>query len=350
MPWKKVGKWSGGYVRQLVEAGQPKGRPVYVIEKRVDGVRFHVSTRCHDRGAAERQLMRFEANPAAYSPAGEAKRAGLYLTADMVQEYGNQQEASGLTGEWVDEVGRCLVNWLDALHGKDLRTLALHRDLKPFIEARRTRKAQHIKALKGLFRWLRQEKGLLKHHEDATLDLRVPQAKPEKWGRRKVVTPEAVQLVLPHLPAPFADVLHLLTATAWHLTEVRRFTQAGEVVPATGPVLAVLVTRHKGGELTRTPLQYPEHVETARRLLGLRVWPQRMAFARAMRAACAAAGVPYFGMGVMRHSVLTWGAEAGMPIAALAEFAGHKSASTTRRFYVDVASPTNVIPIRRLQR
>jgi hypothetical protein len=39
-----------------------------------------------------------------------------------------------------------------------------------------------------------------------------------------------------------------------------------------------------------------------------------------------------------------------MPVAQLAEFAGHKSAATTRRFYVDVASPTNVIPIRRLQR
>ena len=354
MTWKRVGKWSAGYVRQRVGPdGALTGKPVWVIEKWIDGERFHVSTRATSPEAAERQLVRFEANPAAYSPAGETRaRSEVRFTAELIDQYGEHQEAKGLTGDWVDEMGRCLTAWLEVLGDVDLKRL----DISTVKEALATwpkRRSQRIKALKGFYRWLRFEKGLIAHAEDVALNLRVPQAAPEKWKRRKVVDPEDVQAVLKHLKAPFNDILHLLTATAWHITEVKRFRASGEIVEATGTpgVLAVLITRHKGGELARSPLQFQEHLETAQRIKAWKgAWPKPVYFQRAMKKACAEAKVPYFGMGVMRHSVLTWGHNAGASMASLAEFALHKSEATTRRFYVDQAVPTNVIPIRRFQR
>lgn len=355
--WKRLDTWQGGYVRQRVDGrGRPVGQPTYVIERVVSGTRFHVSTRAHDRETAMRHLLRFESNPAAYTPAGTPSEKVVRLTADLIIEYHDHQLAQGLSREWAEEVSRCLAGWVDVIGHLDFRRLSMHQDLKPALDRWPRRKGGRIKALKGFAKWLRTEKGLLRHAEDATLDLRAPQAKPEKWSRRKVVPSEDVGAVLRELGAPFRDILHLLTATAWHVTEVRRFVEAGEIVRLAGDKdgrLAVLMTRHKGGKITRTPLRYPEHLEVAERLqeqLRGKPWPKRMTFARHMRAACERAGVPVFGMGVMRHSVLTWAHERGAEMSALKEFAHHESEQTTRRFYVDLAVPVHQVPVLRLDR
>lgn len=355
--WKHVERWQGGYVRQRVDdRGRFVGRPTFVIDRVVAGTRFHVSTRAHDLGTAMRHLTRFEANPAGYSPSGMPTEAAVHLGVDLILEYFEHQLAKGQTREWAEEVSRCLGDWADVIGHLDFRRLSLHHDLKPALDTWPKRKAARMKALKGFARWLRTERGLLRHAEDATLDLRVPQARPEKWSRRKIVPPEHVTKVLRVLAAPFRDMLHLLTATAWHVTEVRRFVESGELVrlqPKKGGPLAVLMTQHKGGSITRTPLQYVEHLEAAERLqkeMQGKPWPKRMTIARHMRAACAKAGVPVFGMGVMRHSVLTWAHERGAEMAALKEFAHHESEQTTRRFYVDLAVPVNQVPVLRLDR
>lgn len=357
LKWKRVDSWEGGYVRQRVdESGKPTGAPVFVIEKEIQGVRFHISTRCTDRQRAMRHLVRFEADPNAYTPVGsDARLPDVRLSVELVAEYRAHQLAKGQTREWTAEVTRCLADWADALGHLDLRKVTLGHHLKPALEQWPRRRAQRIKALKGFFRWLRTEKGLLKHAEDASLDLRVPQARPEKFRRRKVVAPEDVQAVLRHLEPPFSDILHVLTATGWHVQEVRRLaTGAGEVAETVrkeeGGPLAVLLVRQKGGEITRTPLYFDEHLEAVRRLVARNSFPNRMGLARAMKAACAKAGVPAFGMGVMRHSVLTWAHERGASMSNLKEFAHHRHESTTRRFYVDAAVPVGGVPILRLQR
>jgi hypothetical protein len=194
----------------------------------------------------------------------------VVITADLVDKYHAHQLAAGITLEWADEVSRCLADWTDAFGGRDIRTLKLHVDIKPALARKDWKRKPHrIKALKGFFRWLREERGLLERVDDPTLDLRVPQVTPEKWRRRKVVAPELVQLVLTKLEQPARDVLHLLTATAWHLSEVYRFAAEGELVRVAqqeGGPLAVLITKHKSGELTRTPVLYKEHLEAAQRL------------------------------------------------------------------------------------
>jgi hypothetical protein len=62
--------WPGGYVRK-----DKRGRPVYLIERGVHGIRYHLSTRCHTLAAAMKQLERFEADPHNYTPSGKGKRA-----------------------------------------------------------------------------------------------------------------------------------------------------------------------------------------------------------------------------------------------------------------------------------
>jgi integrase len=352
--WRRVKPWVGGYVRQKVsDSGELKGPLVYVIEKWIDGIRFHASTRCNTEGAAFRQLARFQADPTEYTAAGSGtKTAAVRLTDELVDEYFDYQLAKGCTLEWAAEMSRVLGDWTERIGDLDLRHLSLHTDLKPVLETWPKRKSQRIKGLKGFMRWLRTEKGLVTHSQDATVDLRVPPSRPEKWERRKVVPSEDVQAVLLKLEQPYRDILHLLTATAWHITEVRRFVEGGEIVMvASGEPLAVLMTRHKGGEIARTRIDYPEHLEAAQRLLALRgklSWPKGMTFVRVMKAVCASAEVPVFQLGVMRHSVLTWAYELGGLMPALRDFAGHKSENTTRRFYVDAAVPQGKIPVLRL--
>lgn len=342
--WVRGRKWEGGYVRQRPDGSEQ----TYVIERVVDGWRFHKSTGAGDYGAALKHLARFEANPSRYSAAGD-QGGPVRLTTELIKAFAEHQLGKGLTKEWIDEVWRCLDDWADVLGTKDLRHLDLHRDLKAALAGWPTRRPHRIKALKAFTRWLREELGLLRHADDATIDLKVPQAQPEKWKRRKVVTPQAAVKVLNVLPQPTKDIFHLLSATAWHLSEARRFALDGEIVRVNeGGVLAVLVTRHKNGELTRTPVKYPEHLEVAMRLRGLKAFPKRITTARHMRKACAAAGVDAFGLGVMRHSVLSWAHDLGADAQATSDFAQHKSKATTKRHYLDLAVPSADVPILRL--
>lgn len=338
-------KWAGGYIRKT-----KGGRAVYIIERWNRGARIHISTGCSTLEGARAELARFEADPLRYTPGGVSED-GVRLTAELVLAYRDHQLQKGLTAEWAYEVARCLADWTEALRGLDLRRLELHKDLKPALKRWPTQGPHRIKAIKGFFRWLREERGLVSRGEDATLDLKVPQARPEKQRRRKVVPPEDVAAVLKHLPALSKDILHLLTATAWHLSEVSRFAKGGEmVVPMKAEgVLAVLITRHKSGDLTKTPLLYPEHLAAARRIQEAKALPTRMTLARHMRAACKAAGVPPFGMGQMRHSVLTWGvSDGGASLQDAKEFAHHRSEQTLKRFYLDLDIPRAAIPVYRL--
>lgn len=339
------GTWEGGYWRRTKDGK----RRIYVIERWNRGERRHVSTGCSTREGAIKELARFELDPVGYRPGGDDH--AVRLSADLVLEYKAHQLREGLTVEWADEVARCLADWEEVLRGRDIRALDLHRDLLAALEKWPTQRPHRMKAIKGFFRWLREKKGLIQDQQDATRGLRVPQSKPEKQRRRKIVAPEDVAAVLPHLPQPTRDILHLLTATAWHVSEVRRFAEGGEiVVPLKGEgVLAVLITRHKSGDLTKTPVLYPEHLEAARRLRALESFPKRMTLARHMKKARELAGVPYFGMGQMRHSVLTWGVrDGGASIQAASEFAQHRSTTTTKRFYLDLDVPQAAIPVYRL--
>lgn len=344
--WTRVGTWEGGYVRR-----RANGRLVYVIERVVKGRRFHIATPASTLNAAVRQLARFEADPTKYHPAGEPVAVPVTISAELVQAYQEHQVGKGNSVEWTAEMVRCLGDWAEALGGRDLRTLSLHQDVRPALDRWPKRKSQRIKALKTFYGFLRREKGLVHHSEDCTVDLKVPQGKPAKWKRRRAVDTALVVRALRELRQPYRDILLLLTATGWHVSEARRFSSGGEIVRHAGRpdgVIAVLITLHKGGEPTRTPIYYPEHLEAAVHLRGLPRFPARASIARVMKKLCTRLGIEQFRAGVMRHSVLSWAHDLGATAKETAEFAQHESDTTTRRHYLDLAVPRGDIPILRL--
>lgn len=349
---KKTGrgrKWRGGYVHHEAD-----GLELFIIERQVAGRRFHVSTRCHDERSALEQLVRFEANPAGYSPAGVEPEAKLVLTNELIAEFFEHQLGKGNTRHYAKECVRKLRDWMLALGMRDLRRLSLHQDLKPLLLRWKTSRPARIIALKSFCTWLRRERGLLRHHEDPTLDLPVPQASPEKHVRRKVVPFDVVLKVYRHLTPRVRDVLDLFTATGWHITEVERFVRnpactieepGVETRDEQGRlVLAVLRTWHKTKKWTRTSLVHQHHVDAARRLKADSTVPRKLN--DAIKEAAEVAGVTRFTFGVMRHSVATWGIELGSTVEAAANHLDHADKRTTQRFYADVMVPKPPIRTR----
>lgn len=345
---RKGGKWLGGYI----SVGDD-GQQLYVIEKMRKGRRYHVSTGAHDWVEAAKQWERFLAAPDAYQPqdGGPARpEEPLYLTADLVLQYRDWMlsRANPSSRRHANEMAHRLADWTEDLAGVDLRHATLRDHLKPAVEKRTTSRQHRIIAVKGLYAWLRRERGLLTSAQDPSLDLSVPQASPEKHRRRKAVALADVRAVLAQLKDGYRDCLLLLASTGWHVSELERFVRDDEarVAPGAGPVLGVLQVRHKSGETTRTPVVDAEVLAAAKRLRERREMPRK--FNRAIYAACDAAEVARFSPGVMRHSVATWAIEAGQSPEQVAEFLGHKSKSTTLKFYADVAVPTVALRLPKL--
>ena len=334
--------WEGGHIRQTNRG------PTYVIDRRVGGIRFHISTRCHSRQAALKHLERFEADPDNYSPADG--RVGLAMTAALVLEFRNYQlETKRLSIDWANDCGRMLADWTDDLAGKDLRKLNVQQHINPILARRPSSLVHRVTALKGFFRWMRTQKGLLKHAEDVSLDVPMPKVAAAKLTRKKVVEVERVRAAIRTTPLPWRDALILLVGTGWHVSELLRFAHDGELVRSTQKgVLAVAVTRHKTKRLTRTGIYLPETLAAAQRIREEGHACCDKVLNTHVARACLAAGVKPFTVGVLRHSVATWAIEAGAHMKTVFEFLDHQSESTTRNFYVDTAQAKTAIPIMRM--
>jgi integrase len=341
-------RWPGGYIHR-----QQNGQPLFVLEREVGGRRFHRSTRCHTLKAAMKQLERFEADPANYRPDGDSEEgdAPLFLTAELADAFWRWQiETKGVTRKHANEVSSRLVHWIEDLGRVDLRKATLRDHIKPALDARKTMRSHRISTLKSFYAWLREEKHLLTHHQDPTLDLPVPQSKPEKRKRKKAVELERVLAVLEYLEGPYRDLMVLFGATGWHVTEVERFIRnpESEILHAKREgTIAVLVTRHKNREWTRTPVTDLDVLAAAERLRGRGKMPRRPN--SALQEACDKAKVARFTFGVMRHTVGTWGVEEGASPERVSEFLAHKDKRTTENFYIDVGVPTNSVPLPKLR-
>lgn len=338
---RKKERWDGGHIHR-----QKDGRPLFIIERQVSKRRFHISTRCHTASAAYEHLRRFEADPFGYER--EMKEGGsdevLRLTVGLLTEFRDHllTRDKPTSRAYANEMFHRLTEWIEDLGGADLRRLEL-KTLKTIVNRRDVNRQHRIIAIKIFCAWLREEKHILDRRDDVTLDFKVPQARPEKWKRRKVAKFADVQKVLGVLAPAYRDCLMVLANTGWHLAELERFIRNPEaqIVEGRGDVLAVLQVRHKSGDTTRTPVTRPEVVEAARRLKARGQSPRRIN--DHVVAACKKAKVPVFHPGEMRHSLATWAVEAGTPPEVVAEFLGHKSKSTTLRYYVDIAVPTATV-------
>lgn len=346
--------WLGGFVRDT-----KRGKPIYVIEKRIHGALFKVSTRRHTEDGAMRELRRFEADPGNYDATGAVDV--LKMTPELVLEFVDWSMAPkpagrGNSRDWAMSCGRILRDWLRALGGVDLRRVKATEHIKPALRTWTTSIPARVVVLKAFYSWLRKEKGVVKHFEDPTPDVRIPErnaAKETATGARDVPFAR-VQAVYAHLRADVRDILLLLTGTGWHVSEVRRFAESGEIrKDPTGRHLATLVTFHKRKEKAVAGLVHQEHVDAATRLREKGAMLSPNTLAGLMRQANRAAGIKdderrvFFGD--MRHSVGTWAIEAGDDIRDVARAYNHESEKMLRRHYVRHAVPRGTVTTRVLQ-
>ncbi|WP_242394816.1 tyrosine-type recombinase/integrase [Anaeromyxobacter oryzisoli] len=335
MPW--VGPWRGGRVWQEAD-----GTRVYYIRRKISGRTYEVSTRCTNERSALEHLERFERDPDGYDPgtalAGEPILLSTKLALDFLRW---SRDGKGNSGEWVGKQRSYLAWWQERIGAKDLRRITLGGDLVPALDGAPGRK-QRIEVVKAFYAWLREERHVLRSAEDPTLDLAVPQGRPEQWKTPKAIPVADHRKVMAKVAAEWRPHLLVLAGTGWHVAELQRFAASGAVGPLPksarrvhGAAAVLTCPRRKSGEVQRTAVS--KDVAAAARKVLKRGAFQKKPFYLAVAAACTATKVTKFEPGQYRHSVATWAIERGDDPAAVAAFLGHKSPATTRRFYATLA-------------
>ncbi|MGC4113781.1 MAG: hypothetical protein QM765_03795 [Myxococcales bacterium] len=309
-----VGKWEGGKVWE-----DSDGRLVYHIFRMIHGVHYRMSTRATTLEGALTELRRFETNPSAYVPGGEALEP-LHLTETLAQEFMDwSRDVKKNSETWRYDQARYLKWWGEKLDGLDLRRVDLGRDVMPALKDANS-KPQRIAVLKRLYSWLRLEKHVIAPTEDPTFgQLTVPQATPEQRRHSKVIPEEHYMTVRERLKDPhWRDGLNILRGTGWHVTELERFARNGLIESYQGTdseVAAVLVVEHKSGKEHRTAVS--ELVLHAARRIRARGTFCRRKFAEAIARACDGADpvkeppIDVFTPGRFRHTVATNAINAG---------------------------------------
>lgn len=357
MTGQKKERWLGGYVR--VGKG---GKRTFIIDKWIRGQHFHLSTRCNTERAALKQFERFEADPYGFSPLGEGADA-VRITPELVNEFGLwMRDVKRDTREWIGDVMRFLGDWSEDLARHDIRNLNLQRAVYPALDKRKTSRRHRVESLKSFCTWLRRVKGLLNAANDTTQSLPIPKALPANQRKKKAVSEAHIRAVLPLLPEATRDVLLMQLATAFHISEVRRFAATGDLIYyRTGSLLASVTVKHKSGELVTQPIIHAEHLAAVERIKKRGGIPIPETLCNHMRHAInqlrrdeELRGVPeqdrtpHFRLGQMRHTALSFAANAGVPLEQVAAFAHHRSIATTRAFYVEMAKPGISVPVLRL--
>lgn len=347
-------KWLGGYARREAD-----GRETFIIERRVGGQRYHISTRCHSERAALKQLERFEGNPQGYEPEGERAVDPVRLDAEKIAAFAKWQvEVRGNTERHAYYVTKYLKHWLEDLGDRDLRHVTLGLHIIPSLDNRKGARAHRISAIKAFYAWLRTEKHVLTSADDCTRDLLVPQSLPAKHKKRKAVDRELVQKILLCLEHQrHRDVLLFMACTGWHRTEVERFVRddASELIElepeqiARDGCIAVAKTWHKGKTWTATAIRTQQHLDAARRMKASKTFPRK--FNEVLKEAAiklggdVVTGAPfYFPLGVMRHSFATWHSKDGADTKRISVALDHKSERTTAGAYIDLSVPRSDLP------
>lgn len=331
--------WPGGYVRTT-----KAGRRSYVIRKRIGGVLYERATGASSLRAAMAQLERFEADPAGYVPGGGGADP-IYLDSPLIASYLEACARRANSERWLRGKRAHLAWWADRLHRVDLRRATLRDHILPALDGAPSRNAR-IAVIKHLYAWLRQQDRIATAEDPCFGKLRADPVKPAQHTRSKVIRREHYEAARRHMVGHYRDAIDLLAGTGWHVQEAIRFAAGGEIEPYQGPDpegAAVLMVRHKSGWMHRT-LVTAETAEAAVRLRAAGRLSESM-LNKALRAACDAAGVPRFRPGWFRHTIATLATESGKAELAPA-FLGHRSASTTRKFYATRAIPPRVPTLR----
>lgn len=353
-----TGKWAGG--RTWADR---HGRPVWYLERQVDRVRHRIKLNVRDADAALAELALFDRDPAAYLKRDDEDRGRVVVDADAVAGLLRFLAAQGRTPRYRKNVRLYLAHWVDALGGRDLRTVTLA-DLQAHLAAWGTARRHRIIALKTLTAYLREQTATLLTADDPTAALRVPQARPEKARRAKGWAVEHLELIYRHVaPQDVRDVLCLRARTGLHETEVSRIAEGRAVLTRVdaGEIAGTVRLDHKSGRIHTQSLDAQAFAAALRiEAIGQPLDNKRQHREIAKAVALANVGrpepLPRLVPGELRHSFVTWarvlGREVraegtGVPLALVAETIGHATTRTTSRFYDGTEVPVMIaLPLR----
>jgi integrase len=350
------GKWAGG--RTYVA----NGKTVFVIEKMRHGRRYTTPLVVGDEREALAELALFERDPEAYLTRAQAneRRAAeaVYLSAENVGRFLAHLEAQQRTPKYRKNVKAYLRDWAGPLEGRDLRSLSLQ-ELKRMLAGWSTARKARIIVLKSYFSYLREEEAVLTSGMDATLDLKVPPARPSKKLEERAYDMKLVERFYRAIDVQAVrDLLCVLAKTGLHATEVDRVARGkGELqsIKDQGAIAGTVRLIHKNGE---------EHVQSLdaqtfaafERLVERGQAPVESYVRKVVAATAKTVRHEPLQVGRLRHCFITWAQDVGVevkpksggvPLATVAGIVGHKSARTTKLFYTGLRVPTLIrLPIR----
>lgn len=370
MPKQWSGTWKGGRTW-----ADKDGRTHYVLRKMVDGRRYTVFLDAKSEVEAEAELALFLRDPEGYRTRSEAqqiKRQGAaYVNADSVRRFLEYLRSQGRTERYVKNVCVYLATWAEDLAGRDLRTVAVQELLRALAKHKTARKNRII-ALKSFASWLREVEGALSAAEDATRDLKVPAARPEKAVREKGYTVQEIERLYRALSGwkskrlggrlidaqSVRDVLCVHAKTGMHSTEIERLARGeGKVtkLEGQGEIAATIKFVHKSGRVHVQSIDR-QTLAAVERLQARGAGPVESYVRKVVDRTCKSISMRPVRFGELRHSFITWASECGeeirpklggLPLSAIAAVVGHQSAVTTKRFYENVRVPPMIhIPIR----
>jgi integrase len=343
-----TGKWAGGRTYVANE------KTVFVIEKMRHGRRYTTPLDVAGEREALAELALFERDPQAYLTRAQTKERraaeAVQMTAENVKRFLDHLKTQQRTEKYRRNVRSYLAEWAVPLAGRDLRALSLQ-DLKRMLSQWSTARKARIIAIKSFFSFLREEEAVLTSGMDATLDLKVPQARPGKKLDERAYDMKLVERFYRAIEVQaIRDLLCVLAKTGLHATEVDRVARGeGELqsLKDQGEIAGTVRLIHKSGD---------EHVQSLdaqtfaafQRLVQRGQAPVESYVRKEIRAVARRLRRPPLKFGRLRHCFVTWAQDVGVevrpkaggvPLATVAGIVGHKSARTTKLFYTGYRVP-----------
>ncbi|NTX41470.1 site-specific integrase [Myxococcus sp. CA033] len=345
---------------------------MWVIERRVLGGRRVLTLGVASEREALAELALFERDPGTYRTrkqatqdatelAEKAAADAVMLTPELHREFIEDARKEGLSKDYVEHVlGNYLAHWGVALAGRDLRGVTLL-ELKKLLKGWKSAEHHRIVALKSFTSWLREE-GKLHRSNDPTLDLAVPQAKPEKSVRTKGYSMAEVEAVYAEISSQLLrDTLCLRAKASMHDTEIARVARGEALLKEVNDPCGIKGTvtfHHKRGDDHVVSLDAQAFAAALRlqaRKKPLTRAPALLMLKRAakrLREKCETPEetekIRVIEPGEIRHSFSNWASEygvlvrptkQGLPVEEVAAVMGHRSTKTTRTFYKRVLVP-----------
>lgn len=250
---KWAGKWDGG---RFYLDGK---RAVYVLEKMHRGQRYVIALDARNEEEADEQLRAFKADPVAFKAklwAAPSHGAGLYITAETIQEVLEHQKREGQAKDHRYATGLYLAKWAKVFAGREVSTITVP-ECETQLVAWKTARKLRITALKTFCTYYAAPaRGKLDPTKNPAAQLKIKKQKAAKHtSARHYEIYEIERAYAASDSQVQRDILRMEMVTGCHTTEIERFAAGAgslrEVDPETGcgEIAGVIWFHHKNGEL-----------------------------------------------------------------------------------------------------